>query len=122
MDVNAYLARQYDHPPCWAFVTDVLHAERGMSLGTFKAENASIRAIARAFRIALHNGADGFVKLPEPVDFAIALLGRSERFGFHHCGVFYRDSVLHALPSINLLQDMASLRDEYGLIEFWGRV
>jgi hypothetical protein len=121
MDVNSYLAKQYGHPPCWALVTDVLRNECGVQATQYRTINRSIRAIADMFRVALHKGRDGFTPIGQPVDFCLVLLGKTARLGLHHCGVFYQGSVLHALDGITLYQDLASLQDEFKLIEFWGR-
>jgi hypothetical protein len=121
MDVNTYLARQYPNPPCWSLVSDVLFNECGVEATEYQTINSSIRAIASTFRLALHKSPNGFTPIPEPEDFCIVLLGKTERLGLHHCGVYFQGSVLHALGGITLYQDMASLQDDYKLMEFWGR-
>jgi hypothetical protein len=122
MDVNSYLAKQYESPPCWSLVSDVLFNECGVEATDYQTINSSIRAVASAFRLALHKSPDGFTPIAEPADFCIVLLGKTARMGLHHCGVFYQGAVLHALEDITLYQDLASLQDDYKLIEYWGRL
>ena len=119
-DVNAYLGRQYPHPPCWALVADVHARELGLDLNAYQA-GASVRSIADAFRLALHTTDHGFARLPAPRELCVVLMGRSAKLGPHHCGVYTGGKVLHALDGITLHQDLASLRDGYPLLEFWGR-
>jgi hypothetical protein len=121
MDVNAYLAKQYDNPPCWQLVADVYTAELALPVTDYKTVNASIRAIASAFRIALHKSPDGFVQVAEPVDYCIVLMGKTAAMGLHHCGVFYQGSVLHGLTTGNRFEEMSVIRDAYAVIEFWAR-
>ena len=121
MNTNDYLARQYPNPPCWAMVADVYATERGQGVLGYTTINKSVRSIASAFRLALYKSNHGFVQIADPVDFAVVLMGKSEQLGLHHCGVYYGGQVLHALPNITLLQDLASVRGEYKLIEFWAK-
>jgi hypothetical protein len=121
MDVNAYLAKQYDNPPCWQLVADVYTAELALPVTAYKTVNASIRAIASAFRIALHKTPDGFVQVSEPIDYCIVLMGKTAATGLHHCGVFYQGSVLHGLITGNRFEEMSVIRDAYAVIEFWAR-
>ena len=83
---------------------------------------AGARAIAAAFRLALHKSAHGFepVTAPAaPADFDVVLLGKAPSLGLHHCGVYWQGGVLHALETGAVYQDLASLRDTYPLMEFW---
>lgn len=121
MDVNDYLVRQYPAPPCWALVADVLHTECNQAVNDYKTVNSSIRAIAAAFRIALHKSAHGFAQVVEPVDFAVVLMAKTAALGLHHCGVYYQGKVLHAHADGNFYQDLASLRDVYQVMEFWAK-
>ncbi len=121
MNVNEYLGRQYPAPPCWALVVDVLQTERGQAVNEYKTVNSSIRAVAAAFRIALHKSAHGFAQVAAPVDFCVVLMGKTPALGMHHCGVYYQGKVLHAHAEGNLYQDLASLRDAYQVIEFWAK-
>lgn len=121
MDTNAYLAKQYDSPPCWGLVADVYANELASTVNDYKTVTSSVRAIASAFRIALHKSAHGFVQIAEPVDYCIVLMGRNDKLGMHHCGIYYGGKVLHALDSGNRLQEMSEITDEYKLIEFWSK-
>jgi hypothetical protein len=121
MNINAYLAKQYDSPPCWQLVADVYTSELAQPVTDYKTINASIRAIASAFRIALHKSPDGFVQIAEPVDYCIVLMGKTAAMGLHHCGVFYLGGVLHALDAGNRYEEMSVIGDTYAVIEFWAR-
>lgn len=120
MNVNDYHGRRYEQPPCWALVADVYANELGYPIPGYQADRG-IRSIARAFRVALHDGPQGLKQLDAPADHCIVVLGITRAMGPHHCGIYWRGSVLHALPEGNLYQDMASIKDRYQLIEFWGR-
>lgn len=121
MDVNSYLAKQYPFPPCWSMVADVLMTEKGRTVNDYKAINSGIRAIAGALRLILHKSAHGFAQIAEPVDYCVVLMGRSEKMGLHHCGIYYQGRVLHAIDSCNQYQEMSVISDEYELIEFWDK-
>lgn len=121
MDINTYLARQYPAPGCWLLVVDVLTSERAQTVNDFKTINASIRSIASAFRLALFKSAHGFAQIAEPVDYCVVLLGKTQRLGLHHAGIYYQGRVLHALPDGNQFQEMSVIGDEYALIEFWSK-
>jgi hypothetical protein len=121
MDTNAYLAKFYPAPPCWSLVADVYTSELAESVTDYKTINASIRAIAAAFRLALHKVPDGFGQIAEPVDYCVVLMGRTARTGLHHCGIYYQGKVLHALDSGNQYQEMSVIADEYRVIEFWSK-
>ncbi len=119
MDVNAYLARAYPSPPCWALVADVFARELGQGVADYQSRGDSVRAVADAFRLALHDGLAGFHRVERPTDFCVAILGRRANGTPHHCGVVYHRRVLHALASGTVYQDMATLRDAWPLVEFW---
>jgi hypothetical protein len=121
MNVNTYLERQYDTPPCWQLVADVYDNERGDDVQEFRTIDRSVRAIASLFRLTLHKGQHGFEQIEEPEDFCLVLMGKSQSLGLHHCGIYFEGSVLHALADGNLYQDMASLKDTYPLMQFWSR-
>lgn len=121
MDVNTYLARQYDTPPCWQLVADVYTSELAQPVTEYKTVNASIRAIASAFRIALHKSPEGFARIAEPVDYCIVLMGKSATMGLHHCGVYYQGRVLHGLTEGNQYEELSVIGDGYELVEFWAR-
>ncbi len=121
MDVSYYQSQVYGSPPCWELVADVYRRELDLSVLEFKTIDNSVRAIASAFRLALHKGAHGFMRITESQDLCVVLLGRTERTGVHHCGIYYQGRVLHALKAGTLYQDMASLTDNYRIVEFWAR-
>ena len=121
MNVNAYLAKQYESPPCWQLVADVYTSELAQPVTDYKTINASIRAIASAFRIALHKSPEGFAQIAEPVDYCIVLMGKTAAMGLHHCGVYYQGKVLHGLTAGNRYEELSVIGDAYALIEFWAR-
>ena len=121
MNVNDYLGRQYQAPPCWALIADVYTNELGATVTDYKTVNASIRAIASAFRLALHKSPHGFAQIAEPVDYCVVLLGKTTRTGMHHCGIYYQGRVLHMLESGGQYQEMTVIRDAYELVEFWAK-
>ncbi len=121
MDVNQYLGKQYPSPPCWSMVADVYTRELSEGVSDYKTINASIRTIAGAFRLALHKSAHGFAQISDPVDYCVVLMGKTERMGLHHCGIFYDGRVLHMLESGGLYQELSVIGDEYALIEFWAK-
>lgn len=121
MNVAHYQAQVYPSPPCWALVADIYTSELGAVVDDYKTISGSIRAVAGAFRLALHKAAHGFAQVELPVDFAVVLMGRVRSLGMHHCGIYYQGKVLHALESGTLYQDLASLRADYPLMEFWSK-
>jgi len=121
VNVNDYLARSYPLPPCWALVADVYTHELDQPVHEYRTITDSVRAIAATFRLELHKAAHGFRQALAPQDMDVVLLGRSVELGVHHAGVYWQGSVLHALPTGNYFQDLASLRDQYQLVEFWRR-
>jgi hypothetical protein len=121
VDVNAYLARTYESPPCWLLVADFYATELAQPCTEFRTINSSARSIARTFRLALHKGADGFEQIAEPVEGCVVLVGRTAKMGPHHCGVYVQGKVLHALPSGTVHESLTTLRDVYALVEFWAR-
>lgn len=121
MNVNDYLGKQYPHPPCWSLVVDVYTTELAQGVTDYKTINTSIRAIASAFRLALHKSPHGFVQIETPVDYAVVLMGKTRSLGIHHCGIYYDGKVLHAMPDGNFWQDLASIGDQYEVVEFWAK-
>lgn len=119
MNVASYQAKVYQSPPCWELVTDVLLNETGGTVDACRTVSQSLRSIASAFRLELHKGTHGLHQIAEPVDFAVVLMGRTIKLGIHHAGIYYQGKVLHALPDGTLYQDLASLHDEYQLVEYW---
>ncbi|WPG35127.1 hypothetical protein [Variovorax sp. EBFNA2] len=121
MNVNDYLGRQYENPPCWRLVADVYANERGEGVSEFRTINNTVRQIAATFRLALFKGEHGFQQVEVPSNYTVVLLSRFPKLGWHHCGVFYEGKVLHGKADGNLYQDMASLGDTYPQMQFWGR-
>lgn len=121
MNINDYLAKRYPNPPCWALVADVYAHELGLGVDAFTADSDSIRAIAAAFRLAMHANPNGFEQIAYPIQHCIVLMGTSKRMGAHHCGVYIDGRVLHAIDSCTQYQDMSVIRDSYALIEFWAK-
>lgn len=119
MNVNSYIVKQYPSPPCWALVADVYASELADTVTDYKTINASIRAIASEFRLALHKSPHGFTQVLEPADFCVVLLGKTVRTGVHHCGIYYQGKILHMLDSGGLYQDLSVIKDEYVVIEYW---
>lgn len=121
MNVSDYMAKVYPAPPCWDLVADVYTTELGQVVDEFATVSGSVRAIASAFRLALHKTSHGFQQIPDPVDYAVVLMGRTRKLGLHHCGIYYEGKVLHALDTGTLYQDLPSLQAEYQLMEFWAK-
>jgi hypothetical protein len=121
VNVNDYLAKQYDLPPCWELVSDVYVNELGCSVESYKPDNTSFKAIASAFRIALHNNKHGFSQIAFPKDYCVVLMAKLVDQTHHHVGVYYDGKVLHALATGNLYQDLSSLGDAFKRIEYWAK-
>ena len=121
MNVSAYQSKVYGAQPCWELVSDILINETGTIPLVFRTINRSIREMASEFRIALSKGTHGFVQIATPVDYAIVLLGKTERVGVHHCGIYYGGKVLHALSSGTVYEDMSSIQDAFEIVEFWAK-
>jgi hypothetical protein len=121
IDINAYIAKQYGPQPCFELVADVIQSEGGELPVGYRTINRSVREMASAFRLALHKTPHGYVEVPEPVEFSIVLLGKTEKVGVHHCGIYLDGKVLHALPGITLHQELASIRDEFAVVQFWAK-
>lgn len=121
MNVNDYLAKQYGPQPCWELVADVMAAECGEIPVDYKTVNRSVREMASAFRLAIHKSAHGFARVQEPVDMCIALLGKTQRMGVHHCGVYLDGKVLHALPGVTVYEELTVIRDAFEIVEFWAK-
>lgn len=119
MNIADYLSRNYPSPPCFALVADVYERERGQAVDGYRSVSNSVRAIASAFRVQLHKSPHGFAQVAEPQDYDVVLMGRSQRLGLHHCGVYWQGAVLHALESGAVYQTLDTLRAEYPIMEFW---
>lgn len=121
MNINAYLAKTYGPQPCWDLVSDVLINETGVIPLTFRTVNRSIREMASEFRIALSKGSHGFVQTPAPVDMCIVLMGKTDKIGIHHCGIYYAGKVLHAMPGVTLYEELTAITDRFEVVEFWAK-
>lgn len=117
--IDKYRNKVYSNPPCWELVSDIYVNELCFKVKPYKSDSSSLRDVASAFRLALHNQEHGFIKTNIPEDFCVVLMGSKRNLGLHHCGIYYQGKVLHALPSGNVYQDLYSLMDTYKLMEFW---
>lgn len=121
MDINLYLSRAYGPQPCFELVADIYANEFNAIAVDYKTVKRSIREMSSAFRIALNKGGHGFSQIEAPIDYCIVLLGKTEKIGIHHCGVFYQGKVIHAMPGITLYEEMTTIRDKFELIEYWSK-
>ena len=121
MNVNDYLGKQYPSPPCWFLVSDVYTNEFSQPVDSFQTVNSSIRSIASAFRLAIYKNPNGFRQITAPVEGCIVLLGKTEKLGLHHCGVFTQGKILHMLDSGGYFEELSVISDQYALIEYWGK-
>lgn len=121
MNINDYMARQYGPQPCWELVADIVTSERGDDPLAYKTVNRSVREMSSAFRLAFHKSPHGYTQVMAPVDLCIVLLGKTERMGVHHCGIYYNGKVLHAMPTVTLYEDISVIRDAFALVEYWGK-
>lgn len=120
MDPNKYLSRDYASPPCWLLVADVVREELAATVNRFKTVNSSVQALSSTFNQRFQKDKFGFMQLDGPADLCVVFLGRNRRTKVHHAGIYYQGSILHALDDGVYFQDMASMRDQYGVMEFWG--
>ena len=121
ININAYLAKQYGPQPCFELVADVYASELNAVAVDYKTVNRSIRDMSSAFRIAIHKSAHGFVQTPAPVDMCIVLLGKTDKIGIHHCGIYFAGKVLHAMPGITLYEELSVITDRFEVVEFWAK-
>lgn len=119
MDALYYMGQAYPNPPCWHLVSHVLAREAGYMPDDFTPTSADVTKISRAFRAALHNATAWATKIDAPEDYCMVLMGRTQKLGLHHAGIYYNGSVLHALPGSTLNQSLLSVKDEYKVIEYW---
>ena len=120
ISINTYLAKTYGPQPCWELVADWYASEERRAVAVdYKTATRSIRDMSSAFRTALHQGGHGFVQTPAPVDGCVVLLGKTDKIGIHHCGIYFQGSVLHALPGITLFEPMSVVADGFEVVEFW---
>jgi hypothetical protein len=121
IDINDFLSRTYGPQPCFELVADVIQSEGGELPVGYRTINRSVRQMASEFRLALHKTPHGYVEVTEPAEFAIVLLGKTEKLGVHHCGIYLDGKVLHALPGITLHQELASIHDVFAIVQFWAK-
>ena len=121
MNVAYFQARVYGPQPCWELVADVFATDGQVVPVDYQTITRSVREMAAAFRIALHKSPHGFAQVAEPVDGCIVLLGKNDRIGIHHCGVYQGGKVLHAMPGVTLFEDLSIMADRYAVIEFWAK-
>lgn len=119
MKVSIYQAKRYGPQPCWELVSDVYANERTPLPIAYSREQRSVRQMANAFRLALHQSAHGFTRTETPRDYDVVLMGRNSHVGIHHCGIWYGGRVLHAEPGATLYEEIGSLRCRYPIMEFW---
>lgn len=119
MNINSYLSKVYSSPPCWEMVADIYFNELKSKLSLVNAEGLSTKQISELFRLSLHNNTQGFRQIDIPMDFSVVLMGKNTKLGLHHCGVFYKGKIVHALDTGNIYQDVSTLKDSYKLMEFW---
>lgn len=115
--IERYIAKHYEWPPCWQLVADVYVNELGLSLDDYTPKTDSMRDVANAFRLALHNNKHGFTKQDKPMDYFVVLLGKFKKVT--HCGLYYNGGVLHSLRNMVIWQPLAQIADDYGLIEYY---
>ena len=120
MDASRYLDRTYGQPPCWELVADVYANEYASDVGRYAVVTGTIREAAQKFALHVATDPHGFIRLEEPQEGCVVLLG-SPRAGLHHAGVYTDGKLLHALRESVFLEPLESVADRYKLIEFWGR-
>lgn len=120
MDASKYLDRVYGQPPCWELVADVYATEYGSDVGRYAVITGTIREAAQKFALHIATDPHGFIRLTEPTEGCVVLLG-SPRAGLHHAGVYTDGKLLHALRESVFLEPLESVADRYKLIEYWGR-
>lgn len=120
MDASRYLDRTYGQPPCWELVADVYANEYASDVGRYAVVTGTIREAAQKFALHIATDPHGFIRLEEPAEGCVVLLG-SPRAGLHHAGVYTDGKLLHALRESVFLEPLESVTDRYKLIEFWGR-
>ena len=121
MNINDYLAKDYGPQGCWSLVADVVATETGDTPLTFRTINRSVREMASEFRIALSKGQHGYVEIDTPVDLCIVLLGKTERMGVHHCGIYFDGKILHAMTGITRYEELSVIHDAFEVVQFWAK-
>ena len=121
MNVAFYQSQVFGPQPCWELVA-LVYQDQGQAVPVdYQTITRSVREMAAAFRIALHKSPHGFAQVSAPVDGCIVLLGKNDRIGIHHCGVYQGGKVLHAMPGVTLFEDLSIMADRYAVIEFWAK-
>ncbi|MBK6382008.1 MAG: C40 family peptidase [Chitinophagaceae bacterium] len=115
--IEKYLANHYEWPPCWQLVADVYVNELGLCVDDYTPKTDSMRDVANAFRLALHDNKHGFTQQQDPNNYDVVLLGKNKKVT--HCGLYYNSGVLHSLKNMVIWQPMAQITDTYGLIEYY---
>ena len=121
MNIADYMEKQYGPQPCWELVADVVTSEGGELPVDYKTVNRSVREMASAFRLAIHKSPHGYAQVVDPVDLCIVLLGKTERVGVHHCGIYFDGKVLHAMPGATMYEDMSVIGDAFELVQYWAK-
>jgi hypothetical protein len=120
LDVGFYQGLTFDEPRCWSLVARVYADTFSRNPAEVRSVNETMREAARTFRLRLFKDPNGVEQITEPRDYAIVLMWRTIERRRPHCGIYYSGSVLHASEGGTVLfQDMASLRDNYPVMEFW---
>ncbi len=115
--IEKYLAKHYEWPPCWQLIADVYVNELGLCVDDYTPKTDSMRDVANAFRLALHDNKHGFTQQDSANNYDVVLLGKNKKVT--HCGLYYNSGVLHSLKNMVIWQPMAQITDTYGLIEYY---
>ena len=83
--IERYIAKHYEWPPCWQLVADVYINELGLSLDDYTPKTDSMRDVANAFRLALHNNKHGFTKQDTATSYDVVLLGKNKKSHIADC-------------------------------------
>ena len=75
MDTSRYLDRTYGQPPCWELVADVYATEYASEVGRYAVVTGTIREAAQKFALHIATDPHGFIRLEEPVEGCVVLLG-----------------------------------------------
>jgi hypothetical protein len=124
MNVQYYLGRIYNNPPCWNLVSEIYKNEVKFEFPVIlypRDERCDIEKYAQAFRIEMAKNKHGFEKIIEPTNYCIVLMSKLKNNTIHHCGVFYNGKIIHATEKAVINQDIFSLRDLYNYMEFWSK-
>ncbi len=109
---------------CFALVGLVYSELFGQSVPVFTAKTNSPRDIAATFASAFATGEHGFKKTDKPKDFDVIVFKKKTRFGYvFHCGILYKNKVLHASSSTksSTYQSVKMAGEGFEEIEYWQR-